>query len=113
MSWKGINFDWKELCSYIDYFDDEDSSLVLANKIILVKQNENKHGNAKVYNNLVKKHTLLQSISSAVKCLPNSLGASPGTASILTQTSWPVTALSSCLWLASMPVANPIKTFYE
>lgn len=51
--------------------------------------------------------TLLVSMSVSSKCLPNILGASPGTGSILMQTSMPFLAVSTGLWLLSMLVTTP------
>lgn len=51
--------------------------------------------------------TLLINISVSSKWRPNILGDSPGTGSILIQTSWPLRAVSTCLWLYSIDVIMP------
>lgn len=53
--------------------------------------------------------TLLTSISFSSKCRPYILGDSPGIGSILRHTSWPLRALSTCLWLHSIDVTTPIS----
>jgi hypothetical protein len=54
--------------------------------------------------------TLLTRMSVASKCLPNILGDSPGIGSILTQTSCPFFATSTCLWFISILVTIPMST---
>lgn len=54
--------------------------------------------------------TLLTRMSVASKCLPYILGDSPGIGSILTQTSCPFFATSTCLWFISMLVTIPMST---
>ena len=51
--------------------------------------------------------TLLTRRSVSSKCRPTSLGASPGTGSILMHTSWPLRAVSTALWLTSKLVTTP------
>ena len=51
--------------------------------------------------------TLLTRRSVSSKCRPTSLGASPGTGSILMHTSWPLRAASTALWLTSKLVTTP------
>lgn len=51
--------------------------------------------------------TLLTSMSVSSKCRPNILGASPGYGSILMQTSMPLRAEGTFLWLLSMEVTMP------
>ena len=53
---------------------------------------------------------LLTRISVASKCLPYILGDSPGIGSILTQTSCPFFATSTCLWFTSILVTIPMST---
>lgn len=57
--------------------------------------------------------TLLTRMSVASKCLPNILGDSPGMGSILTQTSCPFFATSTCLWFISILVTIPMSTNYK
>lgn len=56
------------------------------------------------------KPTLLIRKSVSSKCLPNIFGDSPGTGSILIQTSMPFLALSTGLWLFSILVTTPKST---
>lgn len=53
--------------------------------------------------------TLLVNISVSSKWRPNIFGESPGIGSILMQTSWPLRAVSTCLWLHSIDVTIPIS----
>lgn len=53
--------------------------------------------------------TLLTSISVSSKCRPYIFGDSPGIGSILMQTSWPLRAVSTCLWLHSIDVTTPMS----
>ena len=52
-------------------------------------------------------------ISVASKWRPSNLGASPPTCSILTQTSWPLLALSIGLLFISIEEIRPISKFSE
>ena len=65
------------------------------------------------YSSLVHTRTLLTRRSVSSKCLPNSLGASPGMDSILIHTSWPLRALSTTLWLTSKLVTTPRSQNYK
>lgn len=53
--------------------------------------------------------TLLTNMSASSKCRPYIFGDSPGIGSILMHTSWPLRALSTCLWLHSIDVTTPIS----
>lgn len=59
---------------------------------------------------LGRRLTLLTRMSVASKCLPYILGDSPGMGSILTQTSCPFFATSTCLWFISILVTIPMST---
>lgn len=59
---------------------------------------------------LISVFTLLTRKSFASKWRPNIFGASPGTGSILMQTSWPFLADSTGLWLYSILVTIPKST---
>lgn len=45
------------------------------------------------------------------KCRPYNLGASPSTGSMRTQTSWPLRASCTALWLDSIEAMRPMTTF--